>query len=71
MADNYQGQGIGKQLLKLAEQYALNNQCKKIQVATQTSNLAAINLYVKNNYTVNQSAYWLYRNKIDKNKGST
>ncbi len=59
----YQGKGIAKKLLALAEQYAIQHQCSKMLVATQSSNLTAINLYTRNNYSISQSSYWLYSSK--------
>jgi dTDP-4-amino-4,6-dideoxy-D-galactose acyltransferase len=56
-----QGQGIAGQLLTLAEAYARQHQCNQIMVATQTSNISAINLYSRNNFILKESNYWLYK----------
>jgi dTDP-4-amino-4,6-dideoxy-D-galactose acyltransferase len=56
-----QGKGIARKLLVMADVYALQQQCSQITVATQTSNIAAINLYSRNNYSLKESNYWLYK----------
>jgi dTDP-4-amino-4,6-dideoxy-D-galactose acyltransferase len=61
VAQEAQGKGIARQLLAMAEVYALQQQCTQITVATQTSNITAINLYSRNNYTLKESNYWLYK----------
>ncbi len=61
VAQAAQGKGIARQLLALAEVYALQQQCNQISVATQTSNITAINLYSRNNYSLKESNYWLYK----------
>ena len=61
VAQEAQGKGIARQLLAMAEVYALQQQCNQITVATQTSNITAINLYSRNNYTLKESNYWLYK----------
>lgn len=59
-----QGKGIARRLLALAELYAFKHQCNQITVATQTSNIKAINLYTRNNYTLKESNYWLYKTHL-------
>lgn len=61
VAPEAQGQGVAKRLLTLAEIYALDHQCTQVVVATQTSNLKATNLYIRNNYMLQESSYWLYK----------
>jgi dTDP-4-amino-4,6-dideoxy-D-galactose acyltransferase len=61
VAQSAQGKGIARQLLTMAEVYALQQQCNQITVATQTSNITAINLYSRNNYSLKESNYWLYK----------
>ena len=61
VAQAAQGKGIARQLLALAEVYALQHHCNQITVATQTSNITAINLYSRNNYSLKESNYWLYK----------
>ncbi|MDK1289582.1 dTDP-4-amino-4,6-dideoxy-D-galactose acyltransferase [Pseudoalteromonas umbrosa] len=58
----FQGQGIGKALLKLAEAYCVKNNAKSLSVATQTSNDAAILLYGKSNFLTQSISYWFYKN---------
>jgi len=61
IAKAYRGKGIASKLLKLVDLYANKYNCKKISVATQTSNINAANLYIKNGYTLFNSNYWLYK----------
>lgn len=61
VAETAQGKGIARQLLTLAEVYAIQQQCNQMSVATQTSNIPAINLYIRNNYSLIESNYWLYK----------
>ena len=55
------GQGIGTELLAALEQYCISKLIKSISVATQISNLQAINLYIKNGYHVASTASWFYK----------
>jgi ribosomal protein S18 acetylase RimI-like enzyme len=43
--EKYQGQKVGKSLVKTMELFAFNNGIKKIQVGTQLSNIPAIQFY--------------------------
>jgi len=61
VAQAAQGKGIARQLLTMAEVYASQQQCNQITVATQTSNITAINLYSRNDYSLKESNYWLYK----------
>ena len=58
---SFQGQGIGKQLLQLAEDYALENGKPEVTVPTQMANTAALKLYSANNYVISNTAYWFYK----------
>tara|TARA_B100001059_G_scaffold156577_1_gene156119 strand:- start:6465 stop:7178 length:714 start_codon:yes stop_codon:yes gene_type:complete len=57
----FQGIGLGSQLLKLAESYALENGKYEVTVATQLANSAALKLYSSNNYLISNTAYWFYK----------
>ena len=61
VANRFQGQGIGSELLKLIEAYCLANNVSKIKVATQTSNTPAANLYSKNGFSIADISYWFYK----------
>lgn len=64
VAEGFQGKGIGKRLLVLAEQYAYQASCSVISVATQISNIGAINLYLKFGFTCQETSHWFYRGKV-------
>lgn len=57
----YQGQGIGQQLMQHAFVWCQQHLLTRLYVGTQSSNLAALRLYIKSGATVANSAYWLYR----------
>lgn len=57
----WQGHGVGKQLMTAAKQWCVANSVSRLYVATQTSNLAALNLYIASGGKISRSAYWLYR----------
>ncbi|GBU11617.1 TDP-fucosamine acetyltransferase [Enterobacterales bacterium] len=57
----WQGHGIGKQLMAAAKQWCTANAVSRLYVATQTGNLAALNLYLASGGKISHSAYWLYR----------
>jgi dTDP-4-amino-4,6-dideoxy-D-galactose acyltransferase len=61
VAIDQQGKGVARQLLASAEAYALDCGVSHIAVATQASNITAINLYIRNNYSLQESNYWLYK----------
>lgn len=46
----FQKQGIAKQLLTLAERFAIDSQYKSIRLDAFTENPAALNLYANNSY---------------------
>lgn len=60
----FQGQGIASQLLSDIEILASIYGSRSIQVATQKSNIPAVNLYLKNGYKLSQSTkiYHLWNN---------
>ncbi len=57
----YQALGLGKALIECAESYAFKQGCKTLSVATQLSNLKAMNLYIKSGFSLQQTAYWFYK----------
>lgn len=57
----YQALGLGRALIQCAESYAVEKGCKNLYVATQLSNLKAMNLYMKSGYSLQQTAYWFYK----------
>lgn len=57
----WQGHGIGKQLMAMAKQWCAASGVSRLYVATQTGNLAALNLYLASGGRISHSAYWLYR----------
>ncbi|WP_245879055.1 GNAT family N-acetyltransferase [Vibrio diazotrophicus] len=57
----YQALGLGRALIQCAESYAVEKGCKNLSVATQLSNLSAMNLYMKSGYSLQQTAYWFYK----------
>ncbi|WP_245609277.1 GNAT family N-acetyltransferase [Vibrio pacinii] len=56
----FQSKGIGRILLESAEIAVMQQGLNKISVATQLSNLRAMNLYAKHGYQVSGTAYWFY-----------
>lgn len=52
-----QGRNIGSRLIKTCENYAFANGCDKIEVCTQKNNEAAMKLYKKNGFEVNNVQY--------------
>lgn len=58
----FQGQGIGKQLIKEVEQKLINTNCFELRIPTQESNLQACNFYSKLGYQIIESTtikhYW-------------
>ncbi|MEN4909663.1 dTDP-4-amino-4,6-dideoxy-D-galactose acyltransferase [Rahnella bonaserana] len=57
----YQGQGAGKKLMVAAKKWCAEQGVSRLYVATQTGNLAALNLYLASGGKVTRTAYWLYR----------
>lgn len=56
-----QGQGAGKKLMAAAKKWCAEQGVSRLYVATQTGNLAAMNLYLASGGKVTRTAYWLYR----------
>ncbi|CAM3752251.1 dTDP-4-amino-4,6-dideoxy-D-galactose acyltransferase [Rahnella bruchi] len=57
----FQGQGAGKKLMAAAKKWCAEQGVTRLYVATQTGNLAALNLYLASGGKVTRTAYWLYR----------
>ncbi|MGM3173460.1 dTDP-4-amino-4,6-dideoxy-D-galactose acyltransferase [Dickeya lacustris] len=55
------GQGIGQRLMQMARVWCQQRGIRRLAVATQTSNLAAIRLYLRSGARVESTAYWFYR----------
>lgn len=55
------GQGVGKKLMAAAIQWCTQQGVSRLRVATQTGNIAALNLYMASGANIVRSAYWLYR----------
>lgn len=59
--ESARGMNIGSRLMSQAEQYAVNHSLTAITVATQLTNIPAINFYNKLNYKTNSISHWLYK----------
>jgi len=55
------GRGIGRQLFNAALAWCREHHKKRLRVATQTGNIAALRLYIACGATIDSTAYWLYR----------
>ncbi|AUI67020.1 dTDP-4-amino-4,6-dideoxy-D-galactose acyltransferase [Glaesserella australis] len=60
VAEQWQGQGIGKRLLSAAMRWAKSQQAETLEIATQSSNLKAIRLYQSIGATICGIYYWFY-----------
>ncbi|MEI7507938.1 MAG: GNAT family N-acetyltransferase [Flavobacterium sp.] len=54
---NYQGKGIGSQLLKAVEYNLINNSIKTLLIPTQQINEIACNFYKKQGYSINETLF--------------
>ncbi|WP_439146019.1 dTDP-4-amino-4,6-dideoxy-D-galactose acyltransferase [Vibrio sp.] len=61
VGSEYQGKGIGKRLLSVAEQYLKQRNCTTLNVATQTSNIHALNLYTRFGFRLTETNLWFYK----------
>jgi dTDP-4-amino-4,6-dideoxy-D-galactose acyltransferase len=61
VAVDARGQQVGSKLMQMANNYALKQQLTTIQVATQLTNIPAINFYNKLDYKTHSISHWLYR----------
>ena len=55
--NHHQGKGIGKKLLQRVNDYAVENELNRIDVATQLHNFNACSFYTKNNFKINSKTY--------------
>ncbi|NVK74114.1 MAG: GNAT family N-acetyltransferase [Oceanospirillaceae bacterium] len=60
---DFQGKGIGSRLIRAAHRYGYSQKCKEIIVSTQSSNVQAVNLYIKNGFRLSRSNSWFYWSK--------
>ena len=58
---DFMGQGLGKKLLTQVECWSKQQGARKLSVATQGANTVAINFYLRNQFTINDISYWLYK----------
>ncbi|EMH0064180.1 dTDP-4-amino-4,6-dideoxy-D-galactose acyltransferase [Providencia rettgeri] len=59
------GQGVGRKLMSAAFDWCVQHQKRQLNVATQISNVAALNLYSRSGAAIASTAYWLYRGQHD------
>lgn len=57
VSEDYQGKGVGMQLLQSAEQYCLENEILELQIPTQKENEVACNFYEKLGYSILEEKY--------------
>lgn len=57
--------GIGRKLMSAAFIWCEQHKKRQLNVATQISNIAALNLYSRSGGAVASTAYWLYRGQHD------
>lgn len=57
--------GVGRKLMSAAVSWCEQHNKKQLRVATQVSNLAALNLYSRSGASITSTAYWLYRGQYD------
>lgn len=57
----FQRRGISQKLLNYSDYYASKTDCRTISVATQDSNITAINAYIKHGYKIGSIDYWFYK----------
>lgn len=60
--EEFQGLGVGKQLIEKVEWYCVKHKCFKLEIPTQAKNKKACNFYLKNGYEISRSEiikhYW-------------
>lgn len=61
VSPNFQRQGVATRLLQAARHWAKQQGADTLSVATQISNLAAINAYLKQGAEMIATSYWFYR----------
>lgn len=58
---NFRKNNVARKLLSQAEAISIKEKCTFIEVATQSSNIAASNLYIGSKYKLSDSHVWLYK----------
>jgi dTDP-4-amino-4,6-dideoxy-D-galactose acyltransferase len=61
VSSEHQGRGIGKKLLSIAEHYLEQRNCTTLSVATQMSNIHALNLYTRFGFRLTETNLWFYK----------
>lgn len=59
------GRGIGRKLMSAAYIWCEQHKKRQLNVATQISNIAALNLYSRSGASIASTAYWLYKGRHD------
>lgn len=54
VSKNYQGKGLGKELLNFTENFCIENQVDYLEIPTQLENIPACNFYKKQGYQINE-----------------
>lgn len=68
VAPQFQRQGVAKALLNEAMRWAKEQNTDKFWIATQVSNLPAINTYIKIGGKIHETSYWFYKNNNKETK---
>lgn len=55
------GKGVGQALIAVARQWCQQRGVKRLRIATQVGNSAALRLYMQPGATIESTAFWLYR----------
>ncbi|AXW86255.1 TDP-fucosamine acetyltransferase [Lonsdalea britannica] len=55
------GRGIGRRLMQAAETWCRQQDVRRLRVATQLGNMAALRLYLSSGARIDSTAHWLYR----------
>jgi len=55
------GKGVGQTLISLAQAWCQQRGVKRLRIATQIGNSAALRLYMQPGATIESTAFWLYR----------
>jgi len=64
VSSKHQGRGIGKKLLSIAEHYLGQRNCTTLSVATQMSNIHALNLYTRFGFRLTETNLWFYKSNL-------
>ncbi len=63
--NGYRNKGIGKALLQAVEKFAVDSDCRYMNITTQYSNKSAISFYASSGYILSYVYLWLYWSLID------